>query len=63
MQVSITGLVLLGATGISFVGFLRLLGVKKWGCPLLNVEFHPRQQKPPKPPKPPKGRGCRGDTG
>jgi len=57
MQVSIAGLVLLWATAISSVGFLRLFGVKKLRCPLLSVEFMPKRGKPPK------GRGSIGDTG
>lgn len=57
MQVSIAGLVLLWVIAITFVGFLRLFGLKKLSCPLLNVEFLPKQKKPPK--------GCGGpdDTG
>jgi len=50
MHVSIAGLVLLWATAITFVWGLRLLGVKKLSCPLLNVEFLPKQKKPPKGP-------------
>ncbi len=57
MQVSIAGLVLLWVTITVFVWGLRLLGVKKLSCPLINVEFTPKRAKPPK------GRGSRGDTG